>query len=295
MPVTTSPAPRFENPCPFRFTRDQYYRLGELGFFGSRRVELINGEIIDKYPNDPVDFGPRPVRFTREQFRRMGELGFFDGRRIELVCGEIVVAPPVGEPHVAGVSLTTDRLKAAFGAHHYVRVQAPLNLAVTDPQPDAAVVPGGPRDYPTTPTTALLVVEVADTTLAYDTTTKAELYATAGIADYWVLDLNGRQLHVFRDPQPNSALGTTSYQIHNTLGPTDTISPLHAPNVEVTPRFAGPFLLRPVVSCGRDCRVGRRRTGSGGHPHSTPPHAVGGSIRLRAVGSSAFACPSPAR
>ena len=52
----------------------------------------------------------------------------------------------------------------------------------------------------------MLIVEVADTTLAYDLTTKAELYATAGIADYWVLDVENRQLHVFRDPQPTAAL-----------------------------------------------------------------------------------------
>jgi Uma2 family endonuclease len=70
---------------------------------------------------------------------------------------------------------------------------------------------------------------VADATLSYDLTTKAELYATAGVADYWVLDLNGRQLHVFRDPQHNAALNVTAYQTHNILGPNDTVSPLAAP------------------------------------------------------------------
>jgi Uma2 family endonuclease len=234
MSDTPSLPTRFENPCPFQFTRDQYYRLGALGFFDKRRVELLAGEIIEQYPDDPVDPSPRPFRFTREQYRRIGELGFFDGHRVELVYGEIVVMAPVSEPHVAGVALTVDAIKAAFGAHRYVRVHAPLNLAVIDPQPDVAVVRGGPRDHLVTPTSALLVVEVADTTLAYDTTTKAELYATAGIEDYWVLDLNGRQLHVFRDPQSlPTSLGATAYQTHDVLGPNDTVSPLDAPHASI--------------------------------------------------------------
>ena len=191
---------RFENPCPFQFTREQYHRLRELGFFGEQRMELLNGEIIEKYPDDPADKSPRPFRFTREQFFRMGELGFFEGRRVELVYGEVVSLPPVSERHVASVSLATDALKAAFGPTHYVRVQAPLNLGVIDPLPDVAVVPGGPRDYLITPAMALLVVEVTDTTPAHDTTTKAELYATAGVPEYWVIDLEHRQLIVFRDP-----------------------------------------------------------------------------------------------
>jgi Uma2 family endonuclease len=223
---------RFENPCPFRFTREQYYRLTELGFFGSSRVELLYGEIIEKYPNDPADPSPRPFRFTREQYYRLGELGFLDGRHVELIRGEIVVMSPIKEPHVASVSLTTDVLKAAFGTGHYVRVQAPLNLGTTDPEPDLAVVAGGPRDYAAPPTTALLIVEVADTSLHYDTTTKAEEYATAGVADYWVLDLNGRQLLVFRDPAPIPD-GGAAYRNKQTLAPNDTIAPLAAPNATI--------------------------------------------------------------
>jgi Uma2 family endonuclease len=184
--IASPTEPRFENPCPFQFTREQYYRMGELGFFDGCRVELIFGEVIEKYPNDPVDPSPRPFRFTREQYYRMGELGFFDRRHVELIRGEIVVMSPVKEPHVTCVSLSTDVLKTAFGAGHYVRVQAPLNLGTTDPEPDLAVVAGNPRDYSAPPTTALLIVEVADTSLRYDTTTKAEEDATAGVTDYWV-------------------------------------------------------------------------------------------------------------
>lgn len=229
----TPPSPPHENPCPFSFTREQYRRMGELGFFDGRRVELFGGEVVEQYHGDPTDPGPRPFRFTREQYYRMGELGFFDRRHVELIRGEIVLMSPVKEPHVASVSLTTDVLKAAFGAGYYVRVQAPLNLGATDPEPDVAVVPGRPRDYAAPPTTALLVVEVSDTSLHYDTTTKAEEYATAGVTDYWVVDLVGRQLHVFRNPTPIPD-GGAAYRDKTTLAPTDTVSPLAAPTASVT-------------------------------------------------------------
>ena len=98
--------------------------------------------------------------------------------------------------------------------------------------PDSAVVPGSPRDYHGRhPTTAALVVEVADTTLTTDTTEKAERYVTAGVADYWVLDVDGRRLLVFRDPAPLPAgLGATAYRTCLALGPADTVAPLAAPN-----------------------------------------------------------------
>ena len=93
----------------------------------------------------------------------------------------------------------------------------------TDPQPDVAVVPGKPGDYTSHPTTAALVIEVCDTTFRYDTTKKLAAYAAGGIADYWVLEVNGRQLHVFRDPAGDA------YATHQTLGETEAVSPLAAP------------------------------------------------------------------
>ncbi len=74
-----------------------------------------------------------------------------------------------------------------------------------DPVPDLAVVAGSPRDYLQKPTTAVLVIEISDSSLDYDTTTKASLYASAGIADYWVLDLKNRRLLVYRDPIADAA------------------------------------------------------------------------------------------
>jgi Uma2 family endonuclease len=182
--------------------------------------------------------GRRRWKWTREQYYKLGELGFFDSKRVELIFGDIVEMSPINRPHAMCVSLVSDALKLAFATGFHVNSQQPFAVPSTapgsEPQPDVAVIPGAPRDYTDHPTVAALIVEVADTTLFDDTTERAELYATAGIADYWVLDVVNRQLHVFRDPVALPAgLGATAYRTHLTLGATDTVSPLAAPTATI--------------------------------------------------------------
>ncbi|MBA4062309.1 MAG: Uma2 family endonuclease [Isosphaera sp.] len=175
---------------------------------------------------------PQPHKWTVTEFNRMGDMGWFEGRRAFLLDGVILEQGPTDPPHANALGLGLVALQAAFGPTGWVRVQSPLHVDPNnDPLPDFAVVAGGPRDYPGRyPATALLVVEVSDTTLRTDLTEKAERYATAGIAEYWVLDLNGRQLHVLRDPAPlPEGLGATAYRTQAVLGPTDRVSPLAAP------------------------------------------------------------------
>lgn len=176
-----------------------------------------------------------PLRWTVATFHRVNATGVFEGRRPMLLRGILMEQGPMNPPHATSVDLTVEALRAVFVAGWRVRSQLPLVLGLdTDPFPDVAVVAGGPRDFAIAhPTTAVLVVEVSDTTHAVDMTEKAELYATASIPEYWVLDLNARQLHVYRDPQHNAALGATAYHTHNTLGPTDSVSPLAAPTSTV--------------------------------------------------------------
>jgi Uma2 family endonuclease len=173
------------------------------------------------------------LRWTVADFHRVGETGVFEGRRPVLIRGVILEQGMMNPPHATGIELVADALRA-FGPGWRPRVQLPLVLGLdTDPLPDVAIVAGGPRDHASAhPTTAALVVEVSDTTLALDLTEKAELYATAGVADYWVLDLTGRRLLVFRDPAPVPD-GGAAYRTHLTLGPTDTVTPLAAPNAVV--------------------------------------------------------------
>jgi Uma2 family endonuclease len=171
------------------------------------------------------------------EFNHMGDMGWFEGRRAYLLDGVIWEDGPMDLPHTVALGLVQHALQGAFGQSWWVRGQSPLHVDQrNDPFPDFAVVPGGPRDYATSqPTTAALVVEIADTSLASDITAKAERYATAGIPEYWVLDLNNRRLLVFRDPQPLPVgLGATAYRTHRTLGPADTVAPLAAPNSPIT-------------------------------------------------------------
>lgn len=172
---------------------------------------------------------PRPVRWTCAEFHRFGDLGVFEGRRAMLIHGVILEEGPTNPPHAITFGLVEEAIRVAFGVGWWLRHQSPLILGLDiDPEPDLAVVPGRPRDYPGHPTTADLVVEVADSSLDFDTHDKRLLYATAGIRDYWVVDINGRGLLVFRDPQAGD------YAMRLMLGPTDTVAPLAAPSASIT-------------------------------------------------------------
>jgi Uma2 family endonuclease len=144
---------------------------------------------------------PAPKRWTREDFAAISDTGVFGDDHVELIDGEILLMPKQGEPYVASIVLVGDALRAVFGKGYVVRCQAPLNLGKHDePQPDYSIVRGSPRDFKETPTTALLVVEISDSTLSHDRNRKAGLYARAGIADYWVVDLRHRRVEVRRGP-----------------------------------------------------------------------------------------------
>jgi Uma2 family endonuclease len=110
-------------------------------------------------------------RWTREDNDRMIDAGIFaPGERVELLDGEIIDISPQKSGHTTAVRLTEEALRAVFGAGFEVRTQMPLALdSYSEPEPDVAVVPGSPRDYRDAhPSSALLVVEVTDSTLAYD-------------------------------------------------------------------------------------------------------------------------------
>ncbi|MBA4191152.1 MAG: Uma2 family endonuclease [Planctomycetaceae bacterium] len=176
---------------------------------------------------------PRNLLWTVDQFHALGDMGCFEGRRAWLINGVIIEEGPMNPPHRIALELTDNVLRGIFGLGWRVCVQMPLDVGQnTDPQPDIAIVQGSPRSSSVHPTTAALVVEVSDSSLRYDITSKAELYATAGIADYWVLDVDGRQLWVFRDPAPIPG-GGAAYRSQAAFGPTESVAPLAAPTSPV--------------------------------------------------------------
>lgn len=184
----------------------------------------------------PVAARPVPFRWTADEFYRIGDAGWFEGRKLILLDGEILEMPAPGPMHMTAMGLTDNWLRTAFpAATHWVRNQGGLTLAQdTDPVPDFAVVPGTPRAYSKHPRTALLVIEVADTSVAYDTGDKASLYAAAGITDYWVIDVVDMKIRVFRDPAPDPpAKYGHAYRQVTVCGPTDRLAPLAAPHAAV--------------------------------------------------------------
>jgi Uma2 family endonuclease len=185
---------------------------------------------------------PRTYRWSKEEFHQMADLGWFDDKRVELLDGEIIEMPVAKPPHVMALGLSEEALGRAFGAGFWVRTQAPLALDPdSEPEPDLAVVPGGPRDYPEHPTTALLIVEVSDTTLFIDRNRKASLYARGGIADYWIINLVDDQLEVYRNPVPDSSAPSGfRYADRTVLSPADSVSPLAAPSATVAVAYLLP-------------------------------------------------------
>lgn len=172
----------------------------------------------------PPTAGPRPLHWTCEEFHRFGELGLFEGRRAMLIAGVILEQGPMNPPHAITLGLVDEAIRNTLGTGWWLRQQMPLILDLdTDPEPDLAVVRGGLRDYPGHPRTADLIIEVADSSLRFDTNEKRLLYARAGIRDFWVVDIQGRGLLVFRDPKSGN------YTTRMVLGPTDSISPLAVP------------------------------------------------------------------
>jgi Uma2 family endonuclease len=144
--------------------------------------------------------------FTRTELERMEDAGIFHpDERIELIGGELFQKElPLKIPHATAIRLCEAALRNIFTEGYLVSVQLPLTLSERDePIPDVAVVPGTIRDYEKHhPSTALLVVEVSETTLRFDRQVKASLYAWAGIPEYWIVNLVDGVVEVYREPTP---------------------------------------------------------------------------------------------
>lgn len=142
-------------------------------------------------------------RWTRIEYERLVEHGLFHpDERVELLDGLLVVREPQGSLHAVAVGASRQALERAFGKGFQVREEKPVALDKTsEPEPDLAVVRGGPWDYRRGhPATPVLLVEVADTSLPVDRRWKAALYARAGIREYWIVNLVDEVLEVYRQP-----------------------------------------------------------------------------------------------
>jgi len=182
---------------------------------------------------------PIPARrgLTRAEYECAWKLGVFDpNERMELIEGEIIEKMTQNGPHATSVYLTQMILNRVFSTGYLVRCQLPLGLSEKSmPEPDVAVVSGAPRDYVQAhPTTAVLVVEISDSTLALDRAAKAHIYARAGIAEYWIVNISDRVLEVYRQPTA-MAQQPLGHHYRSITRHTDeeTIAPIAAPTIAI--------------------------------------------------------------
>jgi hypothetical protein len=144
--------------------------------------------------------------FTREEYHRMGEVGILKrSDRVELIQGEIVKMSPQGRRHRAFIDNLTQLLGQRLAGRAIVSVQMPIVLADdTEPEPDVQILRRRPVPYKDREAHAddvLLLIEMAESSQAYDRSTKLRLYAVAGIPEYWIVDCVGESIEVYRTPQ----------------------------------------------------------------------------------------------
>ena len=150
-----------------------------------------------------------PKRFTIDEYHRLIELGFLqEGDRIELIRGELIQMVAKGTPHTVCGSILCRQLDRLLGDRAVIRGQDPITLPnQSEPEPDVAIARGKDEDYLAHhpyPEDIFLVIEISDSTLDFDQTTKLEIYAEAKISDYWIVNLNVRQLERYSQPYQNA-------------------------------------------------------------------------------------------
>ena len=171
-------------------------------------------------------------RFTTTDYHRMAEAGILgEDDRVELIEGEILEMSPIGRQHLACVDRLTRIFVRNLGDAAIVRVQGSIVLSErSEPQPDLVLL--RPRDdfYATADATAeavFLIVEVADSSEAYDRQTKAPLYARNGIPELWIADLTRDCITVYRDPRRDG------YATSRVLRRGESISPIAFPDLTI--------------------------------------------------------------
>lgn len=176
-------------------------------------------------------------RWTRAEYEKLIELGIFrPGEPIELIGGELIVAEPQSAWHYTAIQNVASALRTAFGPGWEIRTQGPVALdAESEPEPDVAVVPGTAGDYRAAhPSRPVLTVEVSQSSLGSDRERKGSLYARAGLAEYWVLNLTDRWLEVYREPVADTAAPFGwRYARRDTLTVGAAVTPLAAPGARV--------------------------------------------------------------
>ncbi|MCC6474448.1 MAG: Uma2 family endonuclease [Burkholderiales bacterium] len=169
-------------------------------------------------------FTPTRRKLSADEFERLGRAGILgEDARVELIEGEMIEMAPIGSRHAFVVNSLSMHFARTVGTSALVSTQNPLRLAEdTEPQPDLMLLQPRPdryRDALPRPQDVLLLIEVANTTLAYDRGIKLPLYATHGVREVWLLDLDATRVEIHLAP------AGAAYRRSLERGPADTLSP----------------------------------------------------------------------
>ncbi len=166
---------------------------------------------------------PRPHRFTRQEYHRLAESHLLADERVELLDGVIITLSPHSSPHAATIHRLLFTLLPVLGDTAYIRVQAPIVLNDwSEPEPDIVICQPDPSDYARQHPRAdqvMVVIEVADSSLAYDQVQKAQAYAASGIPECWIVNLSDRSVAILTNPSRDK------YQHEQVKGEDDTVFP----------------------------------------------------------------------
>jgi Uma2 family endonuclease len=169
-----------------------------------------------------------PRLFTADEFERLVDSGFFgETERVELIEGHIVEMNPIGPDHMWGVNDLVEIFRHSDSV--ILSVQNPIRLGPRiQPQPDLVLLRrGAPRKRVALPEHALLVIEVADSSLGDDRTIKGPLYARAGVPEYWIVDLGGERVEVHREPS-DAGYRASRFYLRG-----ERVSPAFAPDMTI--------------------------------------------------------------
>ena len=163
-------------------------------------------------------------RFTAYDYQRMGQTGILsEDDRVELIDGEVVAMTPLGPRHCAAVDRATHALVSQVGDQAIVRVQGAVRLDLYhEPQPDLVLLRPKSDFYASGhpgPPDILLIIEIADSSFAYDRDMKGPIYARLGIREYWLADLNENLLSCHADPRQGAYRRVRHYRRGESVAP----------------------------------------------------------------------------
>jgi Uma2 family endonuclease len=189
--------------------------------------------VVTQAPYRPVPLDPPRKHWTRAECDAFEAAGLFADQHLELVEGELINKMGKKRNHVNTATIVAAWLSEVFGPE-FVNHEAPIDVAPEDnptsePEPDIIVLARRSREFQSNPrpTDIRLLVEISETTLGFDLTTKAGLYASAGIPEYWVFDILERRLIVHRHPLAGRYESVTMYSQH------ESVAPLAAPGIDL--------------------------------------------------------------